>query len=198
MKKTLLQLVLLLACIGLKAQEIKPQQAVADDYIRLFNEMGYKVYSFDVSDFKKIGAYQPVIMHFKDGVKDGENALPFGWEVFGKHISNVKVTVSPLEKGKKIGIWFDENSGFSLPLTFHGQKSADGEVSYGCETRPFKQDGKKINDDFHPLVLLGSCWYDPEDDMFRFCGDSEISADLNEDIMKYIPEYYIIGVRFVK
>lgn len=198
MRRSFFTIALALGFISGYAQEIKPQQAVADDYIRLFNEMGYKVYSYDISDFKNIGHYQPVIMHYRQGKKEGENALPFGWEIFGDFIRNVKVTISPFEKGKKVGVYFDDTKGISLPLPFEGQKSDDGELNYGCETRPFKRDGSKINDDFYPLVLVGSYWYDQEDKMFRFCGSSEIPSNLDDDIMQYIPEYYIIGVRLVK
>lgn len=196
MKKVLLSICVLLGFISSHAQEIKPQEAVADDYIRLFNEMGYKVYSYDISEFKDIRSYQPVVMHCKNG--ECVNALPFKWEVFGEHIKNLKVTVSPLEKGKKVGIYFDDTKGISTPLAFQGQKSPDGEVNYNCEVRPFKRDGSKINDDFYPLVLIGSYWYDAEDKLFRFCGSSEISSNLDDDVMKQIPEYYIIGVRLVK
>ena len=52
-------------------QEIKTQQVVADDYIRLFEEMGYKVYSFDISEFEDVRSYQPIIKHYKQGDKEG-------------------------------------------------------------------------------------------------------------------------------
>lgn len=199
MKKVLLSIGLLLGFIGGSyAQEIKPQEAVADDYIRLFNEMGYKVYSYDISQYRNIRSYQPVILHYRNEAKEGENVLPFKWEIFGDYIRNVKVTVSPIEKGNKAGVYFDDTKGISLPLTFQGQKSPEGDVNYDCQARPFKLDGSKINDDFYPLVLIGSYWYDSDAGMFRFCGDSEISGNPDDDFMKHIPEYYIIGIRLLK
>ena len=50
MKRILLSIALMLGIISAWGQEIKTQQVVADDYIRLFEEMGYKVYSFDIFD----------------------------------------------------------------------------------------------------------------------------------------------------
>ena len=196
MKRTLLAMALLLGMMSSNAQEIKTQEVTADDYIQLFEEMGYKVYSFDISEFEDVRSYQPIIKHYKQGDKEGEYILggEFGWSVSGEHKSNVKVTFSPEEKGKKVGVYFDDNSGLSFPITFEGQTSPDGEVNYSCESRPFKLEGKMI-DGFYPLVLLGSYWYDAGSKVFRFCGSTEMTSELKEDIMKRIPEYYIIGVK---
>ena len=200
MKRLLLSIALTLGIMGAWGQEIMTQQVVADDYIKLFEEMGYKVYSFDISEFEDVRSYQPIIKHYKQGDKEGEYILGgsgFGWAVSGEHKSNVKVTFSPEENGKKVGVYFDDNSGLSLPITFEGQTSPDGEVNYSCESRPFKLEGKMI-DGFYPLVLLGSYWYDAGSKVFRFCGSTEITSELKEDIMKRIPEYYIIGVKIEK
>ena len=42
MKRILLSIALMLGIMDVWGQEIKTQQVVADDYIRLFEEMGYK------------------------------------------------------------------------------------------------------------------------------------------------------------
>ena len=47
---------------------------------------------------------------------------------------------------------------------------------------------------FTPLILYGSAWFDSDTGVFRFCGDVEISPDMHEDIIKNIPEFYVIGV----
>ncbi|MCF0192375.1 MAG: DUF5041 domain-containing protein, partial [Prevotella sp.] len=69
----------------------------------------------------------------------------------------------------------------------------DGKENTLYESRPFKLNDIKIGE-FTPLVLYGSAWYDKESGCFRFCGDKEISPDMHEDLVKYIPEYYVIGV----
>lgn len=197
MKRIVLLSILIIGTITCQAQEIKPQQVTADDYIRLFEEMGYKVFSYDISEFENIKSYQPVIMHYTQGEKEGENILPFDWEVYDEIINNVKVTVSPAEKGKKAGIYFNETMGISFTLIFQEQISPDGETSNSIGVRSFKLDGSKIND-FYPLVLLGSYWYDADAGMFRFCGETELSSDLTEDFIANIPEYYILGIRLVE
>lgn len=88
MKRTVLIFILLIAAITSQAQQIKIQQVVADDYIRLFEGMGYKVFSFDISEYEDISSYQPVIMHYNQGDKKGENALPFSWEVSNENIKS--------------------------------------------------------------------------------------------------------------
>lgn len=62
------------------------------------------------------------------------------------------------------------------------------------ETRPFEK-YEFHNLEFCPLLLLGSFWYDEQFNIFRFCGENEISHDLNSKILKHIPHYYIIGIR---
>ena len=136
-------------------------------------------------------------MHYKQGDKKGENALPFGWEVSNETIQNVKVTFSPAEKGKTVGIYLNGTNGITGSLTFQEQTSPSGEINEHYGYRRFKLDGSKI-EDFYPLVLLGSYWYDPDADMFRFCGENDLSSGLTEDFIGNIPEYYIIGIRLVK
>ena len=46
-----------------------------------------------------------------------------------------------------------------------------------------------------PLVLYGSYWYEPQAGGCRFCGDNEIKPDLSSDIMKYIPHYFVLGIK---
>ena len=68
MKRLFLSIALTLGVISAWGQEIKTQQVVADDYFRLFEEMGYKVYSFDISEFEDVRSYQPIIKHYKRGL----------------------------------------------------------------------------------------------------------------------------------
>ena len=43
-----------------------------------------------------------------------------------------------------------------------------------------------------------SAWLDEKPNIIRFCGDKEILADMSSEILKYLPHYYVIGVRFVR
>lgn len=71
------------------------------------------------------------------------------------------------------------------------------QLMFFYRTRPFKLNKFK-EDEFIPLILLGSGWYDERFDIFRFCGEKEIEPNMSSEILKDIPHHYIIGVRFVK
>ena len=43
-------------------------------------------------------------------------------------------------------------------------------------------------------MLVGSFWWDPEFEVFRFCGDNVIEPDLSSGIIKNTPHYYVIGM----
>jgi hypothetical protein len=64
-------------------------------------------------------------------------------------------------------------------------------------TRPFKLNAFKENE-FIPLILLGSSWYDERFNIYRFCGEREINPDMSSEILKNVPHYYVIGVKFSK
>ena len=62
-------------------------------------------------------------------------------------------------------------------------------------TRPFKVDGFEKGK-FIPLVLYAAPWWDDNYEIYRFCGETEISSDMSSDILRYSPHYFIIGVEF--
>ncbi len=97
------------------------------------------------------------------------------------------------------------------PIFTHND-TVNGQKSYMYVLRPFKlpsvstsaanageTNGKSAqfkDGEFIPLVLFGSGWYDPQFDIHRFCGEREIDPDFSSRILKYIPHYYVIGVKF--
>ena len=73
--------------------------------------------------------------------------------------------------------------------------SNDPTPYYIYNTRPFKLDSIK-EDEFIPLVLIGSAWLDKYFNIIRFCGESVLDPELgNNMIIKEIPHYYIVGVK---
>lgn len=72
---------------------------------------------------------------------------------------------------------------------------ADSEKEFSYGVRPFTLSSFKPNT-FIPLALYGSYWYDEQFDIVRFCGEREIDPELNAEILKDSPHYYIIGVIF--
>lgn len=51
---------------------------------------------------------------------------------------------------------------------------------------------------FIPLLMYGSFWWDAKHNIYRFCGDSELTRDMTSSLLKDSPHYYIIGVEFNK
>ena len=62
---------------------------------------------------------------------------------------------------------------------------------------PFTVSELKLGE-FMPLVMFGSYWFDEEAGFYRFCGESELEADLSSKILSLIPHYYIIGMTVTK
>lgn len=80
-----------------------------------------------------------------------------------------------------------------LPIDFPG---IDTPI-YRYTPRPFASVELKENE-FLPMVLLGSAWFDPKFNVIRFCGESEIAPDMSSDILKDTPHFYVIGVTITK
>lgn len=81
----------------------------------------------------------------------------------------------------------------TLKPQYSDNDSVNGKKFFTYETRPFKVEELEMNE-FTPLVLLGSIWYDDNIKCHRFCGEKYISPDMSSSILKYIPHYYVIGV----
>ena len=63
--------------------------------------------------------------------------------------------------------------------------------------REFKEE-PFATDTFIPLLMYASFWWDAEHNIYRFCGDSELTRDMSSSLLKDSPHYYIIGVEFNK
>ena len=190
-------LTLLFAFVSVVAmwQKIKMNEPSFSDYLPLLNAKGYKAYSFDTRKLKD-AEVEPVVMEY---VKDEEP----------KNVLKFDVTMS-LDKKLVIGFWpsdndstanylfhFSENRGFggrlNLKPLFAPEKPEDKWYIY--ESRPFELVAPIEKEKFIPLVLYGSYWYESANGGCRFCGDNEIKPDLSSDIVKYIPHYFVLGIK---
>ena len=61
--------------------------------------------------------------------------------------------------------------------------------------RPFKVDGFEKGK-FVPLVLYAAPWWDENYEIYRFCGENELSPDMTSELLKDSPHYFVIGVKF--
>ena len=75
----------------------------------------------------------------------------------------------------------------------------DPKPVYFYHALPFKTSVlKETKEDFIPLYLYGSGWLDERNNIIRFCGEKEIDPELSSEILKYLPHYYILGLKYEK
>ena len=110
----------------------------------------------------------------------------------------VSVGFSPSADSLKIATMMVENIGaLKKSLSLKPLEVSPGKSEYMYDYRPFKV-GKIQLGDFIPLVMLGSYWYDDEDQVFRCCGESELEPDLSSKMLSLIPHYYVLGMSVTK
>ena len=80
-------------------------------------------------------------------------------------------------------------------LKLHDSRVDKSHRKLDYSTRPFKVEGFE-KDKFIPLVLYAAPWWDKNYEIYRFCGETEIPSDMNSDILRLSPHYFIIGVEF--
>ena len=80
-------------------------------------------------------------------------------------------------------------------LKLHDSRVDKSHRKLDYSTRPFKVEGFE-KDKFIPLVLYAAPWWDKNYEIYRFCGEMEIPSDMNSDILRHSPHYFIIGVEF--
>lgn len=111
--------------------------------------------------------------------------------------NKITIGLAPENDSTKLVQLEVENMGAVMGrLGLRGQTDKDtGKIFYSYNTRPFELDSKIEFDTFIPLVLVGSVWFDPQFNIYRFCGENRISPDLSSQIVSYIPHFYVIGFK---
>ena len=180
-----------------QAQSIVAQDATAEDYIKLLNNVGYQVYSFDISSMEKNKyGFIPVIMKYENGKVT--NLLQvfddFGF-VFTNSEPKFVINISQEDEcSVRCEYKFDKTCGFDTSFKFKKVKG-----HYGYKRKPFVIPDEFKTDEFIPLVAISSYWYDKEDKMVRNCDVNEFDKDyLNTATFKYSPLIYVIGVKCKK
>ena len=110
----------------------------------------------------------------------------------------ISIGLSPAADSLKTLNMMVENIGaVRKPLSMKPITSSSGKEEYMYDSFPFKVDEIQLGE-FIPLVMFGSYWFDEEAGYYRFCGESELEADLSSKILSLIPHYYIIGMSVTK
>ena len=218
-------LVLSYAAFG---QKIKSKNVELDDLITLLGASGYELFNFDVTEMlnerydivfvkKEFSAGKEIESSTLTMVSNKRilTELPESrWQEIideGRVIDPKTQAIAHVEKFT-FGFYPSSNDstktmqlrvpGFvtygRITFKLRGLPTKDSDkLVFFYHTRPFKLSVFK-EDEFIPLILLGSSWYDEQFDVFRFCGESEIEPDMSSEILKDVPHHYIVGVKFVK
>ena len=204
--------------------QVMPQQALAEDYVKLLNAVGYQTYSFDISSLAdSTRILQFLCREYDHGTMVGEKEL---FTVSNRimisdfdeddqktiHESGmaydeandvlrasrkVLVGFTPLKNDstERASLEVEDMGHVDFPLTVRpAVNTKTGDTNLDYKTRPFKVPEFQF-DTFMPLCLYGSMWYDERFDIFRFCGEIELDPDMSSDMLKDIPHYYVIGVK---
>lgn len=213
---------------SVSAQSVKSQDATAEDYLPLLQASGYKIYSFDISEFLnetyhftfKIKEYVN-----REEVKGNDESFTFpNRMMLDEFPENSQKRI--LEEGRAAnpekGVYMQANkltiglmpskadSLKSIRINMEGM----GESGKGLKLKPLK-DPKSDMQFYHyesrpftfdkfeegkfiPLVFFASFWVDEKFGFFRFCGAKEITPALESDYVENTPHFYVIGVEINK
>lgn len=198
LQRTIITALLALVALTGWAQEIKMNETTINDYIPMLNAKGYQAYSFDVSSIKGKNVTFNV-REFVNGkeVEDSPRLLfPYYFQANG---DKLVYGFLPSENDSTALCYFNwENtlrSAVSLKLRQIFWESENKYV-YSYVSRPFELTMTLEKDTFIPLVCYCSFWYDAEYKITRCCGENFIKPDLSSDILKYVPHYYVLGIKF--
>ena len=121
----------------------------------------------------------------------------------GIYTVSKKITVNftPIKNDSLGTAYIDMENGVSMPVfmklrpVFDPKANKTTYMEY--DTRPYKISAFEYGK-FIPLVMYGSFWYDEQFNIFRFCGDNELTPDKLSEIEQLSPHYYVIGIKIHK
>lgn len=201
------------------AQGIKPVEPDATNVIEALEAAGYELFNFDLSNLKD-KTYE-IEVFVKEGDSTGiKEKTRFSMGPTRKFLKDLpeeyRSDFTPIDSKSglykqvsKMGLYLIPKNDSTVLASFSFGKSHGGSMqlklrplerdslTYMYTSRPFKLDEFRSAIDV-PLMLYGSFWFDQKINGHRFCGDNEIDADLSTEILKYIPHYYIIGIRLTE
>jgi len=218
---------LVLSCAAF-GQQIKSKSVELDDIITLLGASGYELFSYDITEMlneryditivkkefdarKEVSSSNLTMVPNKRLLTDfpesqWQAALDAGITIIDPetkaiaHAEKISFGFSPSDNDstKFLQINVPDLTRMRSPLKLRGLPVKDSDKKfYDYNTRPFKIGAFKEGE-FIPLILFGSSWYDERFNFYRFCGEREIDPDMSSEILKDVPHYYVIGVKFVK
>lgn len=218
----------LTAAITLNAQAFRQVKPDFDAYVSLLQADGYQVQSYDLSALSdSTYSFMLIIREYENGkmIHDGyerfiyplrnRNMLSRFSEEDQKTVkpedmadaargiyslgTRLNLGLSPLNDSTlRVSMEIPEIGAAYQQISLRPQAHPKtGTIQHNYSNRPFTapvfQSGT-----FIPLMFVGAAWYDPQIEMFRFCGENEITPDLSQEIVSHVPHFYVIGVETKK
>lgn len=212
----------------LSAQALKPVKPDFDAYVSLLQADGYDVQSYDLSALSdSTYSFMLIVREYENGkmIYDGyerfiyplrnRNMLSRFSEEDQKTVkpedmadaargiyslgTRLNLGLSPLNDSTlRVSMEIPEIGAAYQQISLRPQAHPKtGTIQHNYSNRPFTapvfQSGT-----FIPLMFVGAAWYDPQIEMFRFCGENEITPDLSQEIVSHVPHFYVIGVETKK
>lgn len=212
----------------LSAQALKPVKPDFDAYVSLLQADGYEVQSYDLSALSdSTYSFMLIVREYENGemIHDGyerfiyplrnRTMLSLFSEEDQKTVkpedmadaargifalgTRLNLGLSPLNDSTlRVSMEIPEIGAAYQQISLRPQvHPKTGTIQHNYSNRPFTAPVFH-SDTFIPLMLVGSAWYDPHIEMFRFCGESEIAPDLSSEILSHVPHFYVIGVETKK
>ncbi len=202
---------------------IHSQDVAFEDYEPLLEKAGYKVYSFDISDF------QDTLKTFTLDVREYENGRRTGYRGGYVNFANMIMLADfPESQREEIlagGLADDPARGIyklsgKLTLSFapgkddsrialYASMQGQGESTWILPLRPIVSRFERFNgtyayghrpfslDSFEEdefIPLVMYGSYWDDGTVVRFCGERTLPSDMSSEMMKHMPHYYVIGV----
>lgn len=212
----------------LSAQAFKPVKPDFDAYVSLLQADGYDVQSYDLSALSdSTYSFMLIVREYENGemIHDGYERFIYPLRnrtMLSRFSEEDQKTVKPEEMadasrgifalGTRLNLGLSPLNDSTLRVSMeipeigaaYQQISLrqqvhpkTGTIQHNYNNRPFTAPVFH-SDTFIPLMLVGSAWYDPHIEMFRFCGENEIAPDLSSEILSHVPHFYVIGVETKK
>lgn len=196
MKSLLIAVCALMLSLPAFGQRIKKADSDMDGMTTLLKTSGYELFSFKLDRRLAKNTIVAEVREYVEG-KEIDRRSYFAGNV-DRRARTINFGFRPSDNDSTRLMMFEVPGEVIMPnqrFNLRAMKVADfpDRTFWNYNTRPFKL-GKIKENEFTPLFLLGSFWYDKRSKVFRFCGDTELDPDMSSDMLKQLPHYYIIGI----
>ena len=223
---SILYMICTLVAPAQEVHQVKSVEPRLEDVYNVLNDLGIYVFRFDLSSFlddvyevegyvaeykknrptenvhtfqlgNNIGFLDDIPEEHQQEIRDAYQ-IPKGENHWDK-IKDLTICIRHTDKkDSTANIKFSSTGLGTMSRSFKLQPITRWGI-YQYESRPFlllaeeKEEYREI-----PLILYGSWWEEPGTTIYRFCGERKIDPELQSEILKHIPHYYLIGIRMKK